>query len=390
MSNSESERVIESTRPTPGRATIDELPPLPAEAVSVVDRLVARIGRRLLHAPSWLRLRLSGRPQVRVDGQELDPGIQLALRLLELRGVATLVPDLRRGRPDVTDARASVRHTAAAFTLDRTEVGGVRDIEIEGADGPLRARHYRPFPSGTSGAPPLLVFFHGGGYVLGDVNTHDEPCRMLCRYAEVQVLSVDYRLAPEHPFPAGVDDALAAFRWAVAHASALGADPERIAVGGDSAGATLCAAIAQVTTREGGPVPALQLLLYPSIDLTEARTTSDELFAEGFYLTDDDRQWCRGHYLSGPGNADGSDSRTSPALAEDLSGLPPAILISAAFDPLRDEDEAYAAALRAAGNRVVLQRAPGLIHGFLNMTVVPSARDAVLQIAGMLRAGLGA
>ncbi|MEV0030154.1 alpha/beta hydrolase [Nocardia sp. NPDC050793] len=388
MSSSESEAVIGSARATPGPARIEELPPLPAEAVSVADRFVARIGRRLLHAPSWFRLCLSGRPQVRIDGHKLDPGIQLALRLLRLRGAATLVPDSRRGSPDVADTRARVRRTAAAFTLDKTEVGGVRDIEIAGAHGPLRARHYRPLPSSTSDTPPLLVFFHGGGYVLGDVNTHDEPCRMLCRYAEVQVLSVDYRLAPEHPFPAGVDDALAAFRWGVAHASALGADADRVAVGGDSAGATLSAAVAQITTRVGGPVPALQLLLYPSADLTEARTTSDELFAEGFYLTENDRQWCRGHYLSGAVNSDGTDPRTSPALAEDLSGLPPTILISAAFDPLRDEDEAYADALRAAGNRVVLQRMPGLIHGFLNMTVVPSARDAVLQITGMLRAGL--
>ncbi|MGV9817021.1 alpha/beta hydrolase [Nocardia xishanensis] len=386
MSSSEVEAVIRSVHPGPAR--IEELAPLPAEAVSVADRFTARIGRRLLHAPSWLRLLLSGKPQIRIDGEKLDPGIQLALRFLRLRGVATLVPDSRRGSPDVADTRARVRRTAAAFTLDKTEVGGVRDIEIAGADGPLRARHYRPLPSRTCDTPPLLVFFHGGGYVLGDVNTHDEPCRMLCHYAGVQVLSVDYRLAPEHPFPAGVDDALAAFRWAVAHASALGADANRVAVGGDSAGATLSTAVTRITTRAGGPAPALQLLLYPSADLTESRTASDELFAEGFYLTEHDRQWCRGHYLSGAVNSDGADPRTSPALAEDLSGLPPTVLISAAFDPLRDEDEAYAGALRAAGNHVVLQRMPGLIHGFLNMTVVPSARDAVLQIAGMLRAGL--
>ncbi len=273
------------------------------------------------------------------------------------------------------------------FSLVKTEVGSVRELEIDGADGPLRARHYLPPQSGTSATPPLLVFFHGGGFVIGDLDTHDEPCRMLCRHAAVQVLSVDYRLAPEHPFPAGVRDALAAFRWAVAHAPELGADADRVAVGGDSAGGNLSAVTAQLAARDGGPTPVLQLLMYPAVDLTDARTPSGQLFAEGFYLTENDRQWFTRHYLSG-GDGDATDPRASPKLADDLGGLAPAIVTTAGFDPLRDEGEAYAAALREAGGRVVVDRMPELIHGFINMTTIPAARDAVLRLAGMVRATL--
>jgi acetyl esterase len=329
---------------------------------------------------------MSGKPQVRLDNQDLDPGIQFALRALELRGYPTLV-GAPHSNPAPADVRARVHREALVFALVKTEVGGVRELEIEGADGPLRARHYRPPRSSASETRPLLVFFHGGGFVIGDLDTHDEPCRMLCRHAQIQVLSVDYRLAPEDPFPAAVRDALAAFRWAVAHAPELGADADRVAVGGDSAGGNLSAVTTQLAARDGGPSPALQLLIYPSVDLTEARTASGRLFADGFYLTENDRQWFMRHYLSGT-ERDATDPRASPALGEDLTGLPPSIVITAGFDPLRDEGETYAQALREAGNRVVLDRVPELIHGFINMTTVPDARDAVLRLAGMVRATL--
>lgn len=340
----------------------------------------------MLRAPARVQLWLSGKPQIRLDGQDLDPGIQLALRTLELRGAATMV-GAPGSSPPPGEVRARVHREALVFSRVRTEVGGVRELEIECAEGPLRARHYRPLRSSASETPPLLVFFHGGGFVIGDLDTHDEPCRVLCRHGEVQVLSVDYRLAPEHPFPAGVRDALAAFRWAVAHALELGADPDRVAVGGDSAGGNLSAVTAQLSARDGGPAPALQLLVYPAVDLTEARAPSGRLFADGFYLTENDRQWSTRHYFSGS-DRDASDPRASPALGEDLSGLAPAIVITAGFDPLRDEGEAYAAALRRAGTQVVLDRAPELIHGFINMTTVPAARDAALRLAGMLHASL--
>lgn len=358
----------------------------PPEALTRRDRFDARLARLLLRAPARLQLRLSGKPQIRLDGQDLDPGVQLALRTLELRGVPTMV-GAPHSNPDPADVRTRVRREALVFSRVKTETAGVRELEIDGAAGPLRARHYRAHPPSTSEKPPLLVFFHGGGFVIGDLDTHDEPCRILCRYAGVHVLSVDYRLAPEHPFPAAVADALAAFRWAVAHASELGADSHRVAVGGDSAGGNLSAVTSQLAARDGGPAPALQLLIYPPVDLTEARAASGRLFAEGFYLTENDRQWSSRHYFAG-NERDATDPRASPTLAEDLSGLAPAIVMTAGFDPLRDEAEAYAEALRKAGTRVVLDRAPGLIHGFINMTMVPAAHDAALRLAGMVRASL--
>jgi len=364
------------------------LSPAPPEAaLTLRDRFEARLGGLVLRAPARVQLALSGKPQVRLDGQKLDPGIQLTLRTLERRGAPTLIVGAPGNNPEPAEARARVRHQARLLSLVKTEVGDVRDLEIEGADGALRARHYRPPASGASENAPLLVFFHGGGWVTGDLDTHDEPCRMLCRHAQVQVLSVDYRLAPEHPFPAGVRDALAAFRWAVAHASELGADPHRIAVGGDSAGGNLSAASAQLAARDGGPAPALQLLIYPALDLTDARTASGRMFANDFLLTERDLRWCIGHYLSGTEH-DPTDPRVSPMLGESLSGQVPAIVITAGFDPLRDEGEAYANALQHAGTRVVLERSPELIHGFLNMTTAPTARDATLRLAGTLRASL--
>jgi acetyl esterase len=239
-------------------------------------------------------------------------------------------------------------------------------------------------PAGA--AAPLFVYFHGGGWVTGDLDTHDMPCRALCHHAGVHVLAVDYRLAPEHRFPAPVDDALAAWRWAVDHAGALGADPTRIAVGGDSAGGNLAAVVARAASRGEAPAPALQLLIYPVADLSRKRR-SYELFGEDFFLTSVQMDWYAEHLL-GPGG-DSSDPRCSPLLAEDLSGLAPAIVVSAGFDPLRDEVEDYAAAMRAADVPVVLRRFDSLIHGFVNAGGVNRASQAALvEVAGMLRAGL--
>ncbi len=242
-------------------------------------------------------------------------------------------------------------------------------------------------PPEPRGPHPLLVFLHGGGWTIGDLDTHDEPCRILCRHGGMHVLAVAYRLAPEHPFPAAVEDARAALDWALEHAQQLGADPARVAVGGDSAGGNLATVAARLITpaREQGPV--LQILIYPAVDFTERRR-SIELFGDGFFLTTGDRDWCQSNYLGGPA-ADLADPRASPLRAESLAGLPPAIVATAAFDPLRDEGEAYADALTAAGTPTVLRRFPGLIHGFINMTAVHrAAHDATLEIAAMARAAL--
>jgi acetyl esterase len=282
--------------------------------------------------------------------------------------------------------RRLLRHQTALAAGVPTPVGRVHQLRVPGADGTLTARHYVPPPAGV-GPAPLLVYFHGGGFVAGDLDTHDEPCRLLCRHAGAHVLSVDYRLAPEFPFPAGVEDAYAVTQWALAHADALGADPARVAVGGDSAGANLATVACLLARRRGAPAPAAQLLLYPPTDY-HTSWRSRLAYADGLMLTGADIEFFHTHYAAG-GDAD--DERHSPLRAGDLSGLPPAMVITATFDPLRDEGEAYADALRAAGNRVVAWRVPGMVHGFVNLTTLSrTAHDTVVEIAGALRALLAA
>ncbi len=232
----------------------------------------------------------------------------------------------------------------------------------------------------------MIVYYHGGGHVICDLDTHDQPCRFLARETPALLLSVDYRLAPEHHFPAAVEDALAAFRFAHAEADRLGADPRRIAVAGDSAGGNLAAVVAQLAATDGGPRPAFQGLIYPVIDYSSKRA-SYETFAEGFFLTRAEMDWFRDHYLAAA--ADRADPRASPILADDLSGTPPAHIITAGFDPLRDEGEAYAERLREAGVRVTLRREPDLVHGFINAVGLGGrSRQACEAIAAAIREGL--
>jgi acetyl esterase len=334
------------------------------------------VARALAALPPAIQLRLSGRRPVRIDGETLSPQMQLMLALLERRGerpLETLTP---------TDARRERRRLAAVFAGKPEPIGSVRDLDID-AGVPLRARHYAPAEGG--GPHPLLVFFHGGGFVFGDLDTHDGVCRLLCRHAGAHVLAVDYRLAPEHPFPAAVEDARGALRWASAHAHELGADPARLGVAGDSAGGNLAAVVSQLAARDGGPAPLLQLLIYPATDCTRRRR-SRELFGEGLFLTETHMDWFEASYLGSVGDANGHDPRASPLLAQDLSRLAPALVVTAGLDPLRDEGEDYAHALLAAGTPVVLRRFPGFIHGFISAAGISRAcRDAVIEIAGAAR-----
>ena len=342
------------------------------------ERFEFRTARALAALPPRAQLRLSGKPAVVLDGLRLDPEIQLSLSMLERQGVDGL------DKLSVPEARKVVELQASLYGGPPLEFGSVQDLQIDGAEGTLRARHYVPDEPGPH---PLLVYYHGGGFVVGDVNSHDAPCRLISKHAGVQVLSVDYRLAPEHPFPAPVDDARAALRWACEHASELGADPGRVAVGGDSAGGNLATVAAMLARDDGGPVPAFQLLIYPVTDFTTVRP-SREMFAEGFFLTQDEMDWFNSHYVESV-NADPADVRLSPLLADDLTGMPPAFVVTAGFDPLRDEGEEYAHALRAAGVPTVLRRFPGLIHAFVNMIGVSRvSRDAMIEIAGATRAML--
>ncbi len=339
------------------------------------DRVERRLGRLLATLPDGAKVLLSRRPPVVLDGQTLDPDMQLVVSFLELTGAESLASE------SVEKSRAHMRHNARVHGATPERVARTADLTIPGPGGRLAARHYVPDEPG--GPHPLLVFLHGGGFVLGDLDTHDAPCRILCAFAGVHVLSIDYRLAPEHPFPAAVDDARAALSWALANAGALGADPARVAIGGDSAGGNLSAVACHAVRDAGGPQPAAQLLLYPSADRTQPRP-SLSLFADGFLLTRGDIDWFHERYSGGGMYA---DPRISPLLAPSLAGLPRALVVTAGFDPLRDEGEAYAAALAAAGTPTVLRRFPSLLHGFVNITG-PSraAREATVEIAGALRA----
>ncbi|MDT7769563.1 MAG: acetyl esterase, partial [Mycobacterium sp.] len=234
---------------------------------------------------------------------------------------------------------------------------------------------------------PLLVFYHGGGWTIGDLDTHDALCRLTCRDADVHVLSVDYRLAPEHPAPAAVDDAYAAFQWAHEHAGDLGAIPDKVAVGGDSAGGNLAAVVSLLARDDEGAKPMLQWLIYPRTDFT-AKTRSLSLFAEGFLLTKADIDWFEAQYLGGSG-IEPTDPRVSPLLADTLSGLPPALIATAGFDPLRDEGNRYAAALRDAGTPVDLRSIGSLTHGFANLFPLGGGSAvATTELISALRAHL--
>jgi acetyl esterase len=239
-------------------------------------------------------------------------------------------------------------------------VARVEERRIAGPGGPLRLRVY--FPAGE-GPFPLLVFFHGSGFVLCSLETHDGMCRNLCAGAGCAVVSVDYRLAPEHKFPAGPDDCLAATRWVGANAALLNGDSRRIVVGGDSAGGNMAAVTALRIRDEGGPRLCGQLLVYPVTDYHTPGTMSYEENAEGYGLTRKTMEWFWRHYLNDEGEA--ASPYASPLHAPDLSGLPPAFVMTAEYDPLRDEGEAYGARLRAAGVPTRIRREAGMNHGFL-------------------------
>lgn len=340
--------------------------------MSLTDRVEALSLRLTMGLPEVVQRRLAGAPIV-LDGQTLAPETQLMLRLKKLARLPSAE------RLPVPQGRVVVEHEAA-MAGGTQPIGSVRGLAV----GDLPARLYVP----TTAAPepaPLLVFFHGGGFMYGGLDSHDATCRLLAEQAGVRVLAVDYRLAPEHAFPAAHDDALAAYSWVVQHAASLGADPQRLAVGGDSAGGTLAAATAIAAAQEGLPL-AFQLLVYPAVDARRA-TRSLELFSQGFYLTSEFMDLANESYV--PVVAERDDIRISPLRHDVPAGLAPAYLCTAGFDPLRDEGEAYAQALVAAGVEVQLHRFPDQIHGFFNIVGVGRrSRAAVLEIAGALKAGL--
>ena len=312
----------------------------------------------------------------------LDPQ---ARAILERIARANLPPYPELG---AEGARILYRESRGALAAAPPEVAAVENLRASGPAGEIAVRLYRALGSAAGERLPALVYFHGGGWTIGDLDTHDVVCREFANLARCAVVSVDYRLAPEHRFPAAVEDAVAATRWVAAHADALGLDPRRLAVGGDSAGGNLATVVALVFRDARGPRLAMQVLLYPATDMA-CDAASQLRFAEGHLLTRDAILWFRGNYLRGP--EDESDWRASPLKARDLAGLPPAHIVTAGFDPLVDEGRAYADRLQAAGVPVTYECFEGMIHGFVTMGgVIAAAHHAIGRCAQGLRAAFAA
>ena len=259
-------------------------------------------------------------------------------------------------------------------------VGAVEERTIPGAGGEMPTRIYKPYGTGPF---PVLVYLHGGGWVIGDLEAYDATCRALTNAAGCLVVAMEYRLAPEHKFPAAPEDCYAATCWVAANAAAIGGDPRRIAIGGDSAGGNLAAVVAQMARDRGGPALVYQLLVYPVTNYGYD-TASYRENAEGYLLTRDAMVWFWNHYLRSA--ADGDNPLASPLRANDLRGLPPAMVLTAEFDPLRDEGEAYAMRLQEAGVPVTLKRYTGTIHGFFSLgAVLDQGKQAMADAAAALR-----
>jgi acetyl esterase len=319
--------------------------------------------------------RALGGKRVVVDGLTLDVPTQALLRMMELENFPLA------NQLSVEEARALYRERAHGMAPRRRSMEKVVDRTVPGPGGPIPIRIYVPSRSAT--AHPVLVYYHGGGWVIGDLETHDRVCRQLAADAQCIVVALDYRRAPEAKFPAAADDATAVFRWVGQRAADFGGDPRRIAVAGDSAGGNLAAVVAHDTRKDPGPRPCFQALIYPVTDL-RMTTRSYDVFADGFILTRDLMIWFREHYLSS--EAERNDPRASPLLADDFTGLPPALVITAGFDPLKDEGRAYAERLREGGNAVAYRCYDGLVHGFISLAGgIALARTAIDDTTAALR-----
>ncbi len=338
-----------------------------------VQRLAART---ILSLPSPILRLMSGGSVVYRGGRTLDPRLQfMAAQAARLPSMTTLSPvEARRGA-----AQAAQLYGGRLEPGVRTEA-----LAIPGAQGTIPARLYRP--ENQDPAAPVIVFAHFGGGVIGDLDTCEAFCGVLAKVARAPVLSVEYRLAPEHRFPAGLEDVLSAYRYAREQAAAFGAPAGHAAIGGDSMGGNFAAVICQELRRAGEPQPDLQLLIYPCVDVA-SETASMTTYADAFPLSRALMDWFMGHYM-GPG-ADPADPRLSPIREGALSGLAPAVIVTAGFDPLVDQGEAYAKRLQAAGVPVVYRCYDSLAHGFTAFTgVVPCADVACREIAGLVREGL--
>jgi acetyl esterase len=332
--------------------------------MSLTRQLLLRNVRRIFRLPGPMVRALAGAPKVSPEGYRLDAQLQLLLRLMQLE------PELH----ELGVERSRRRMDRNAPVLDHPP----RAVDTVDVASPVPVRVYRPSNPGG-----VIVYFHGGGWVIGSIASHDRLCRALAEDVGALVVSVGYRLAPEHRYPAAVEDALLATGWALDHAGEHGGDPGRLAVAGDSAGGSLAATVA-LRMRDR---VRLQLLVYPSTDLT-CNHASHEHFRDGFLLTKASMEWFLDHYVPADRRR---EPMGSPLFADDLQGAPPAMVMTAGFDPLRDEGRAYAARLQKAGVAVEDRLYPSLIHGFFSMAgAIPAARAAYDDAVSFLSAGLRA
>jgi acetyl esterase/lipase len=339
----------------------------------------SRLARRLCALSPRVQRRLFG-PPPQVEGQVLASDINVLVELANQRGRNSLTGEL-----PAEEARAFVRRSVASTAGPKTPMAEIVEFEIPGPERRLPARLYVP-PGAPPPPRPTLVYLHGGGWMVGDLETHDSVCRFLAAHSGAAVLACTYRLAPENPFPAAVEDAREVWLWAFRLAGELGADPTRMAIGGDSAGGNLAAGVAIAMRDAGGPRAAMQLLIYPATEAVDPRP-SRRTFADGPFLNQRDIDHCEKAYL--PDKAMGYDPYASILRTPDLSGLPPAYVATAGFDPIRDEAEEYALRMQEAGVTVAIRRHPRLVHTFANLTAISrSSRAAMLETAGALRMGL--
>lgn len=311
-------------------------------------------------------------------GRTMDPKAQIVgefVKSIRVPGYFPPLPELRQ----------QLRTMVTLMDEPAPPLARVEDVTIPGPAGAIPARIYDA--AGGGPARPAVAYFHGGGWVQGDLETHHGLCARLARGSGALVVAVDYRLAPEHPFPAAVEDCLAAYRWLRSHGRGIGVDPSRLAVAGDSAGGNLAAVVSQQAAAAGEPLPTCQVLIYPATDFA-LDTPSHRELKDAHVIPRDRIEWYAAQYL--PAGVDQLDPRASPLRAADLAGQPTALVITAGFDPLRDEGHAYAERLRAAGVAVVDREYPGQIHAFVSLTrAIPQGLACTTEIADFLRKLLG-
>jgi acetyl esterase len=358
----------------------------PPNAGLQIDKVSRATSRHGFLRPSH---HIAPQPQLRAHLPALRAGPHMSLDPIMKAFLEQMTsqpaPKLNEVPPPV--GREMMRAMIQLIGANDVPIGKVVNRTCPGPGGPIPIRFYSPVASG--GDPlPALIYFHGGGFVIGDLETHDGLCRMLANEGGVHVIAVDYRLAPEHKFPAAVEDAFAAVEWVEANASDLGIDANRLAVGGDSAGGNLAAVVAQMAKEKGAPSIAYQMLFFP-VTQARANTKSMRDCAEGYFLERATMDWFFNNYLGA--SADTSDLRISPLLAKDVSGLPPAYVMLAGYDPLHDEGLAYAEKLKAAGVNVTVADYPGLVHDFIFFqAVLPQASEAMKSASAALKGALAA